>query len=152
MYRVSAKGLTQEMERAYKPAQPIIPLNFLQPHGTLYDKWRGTRVQWHYRSAVTRATRNRHVMLYDLNYLRKYIWGKSFSQEPVKSFPVNPGIRFPRTREFVSREPGNSFPGNLGLRFPGTREVAGVLFGFYLPIYDFSPFHSFNTFLLTIFR
>ena len=34
---------------------------------------RNTRGQWPYRPASTRAMRNKHVMLYDLNYLSKYL-------------------------------------------------------------------------------
>ena len=32
-----------------------------------------TRGKWPYRPTSTRAIRNTHVMLYDLNYLNKYI-------------------------------------------------------------------------------
>ena len=39
----------------------------------LCTEWE-TRGQWPYRHAATRAMRDRHVTLYDLNYLSKFWW------------------------------------------------------------------------------
>ena len=47
--------------------------------------WKRTRGQWPYRPAATRAMRNRHVMLYDLNYLNIY-----HSKWPLRL--ITPGI------------------------------------------------------------
>ena len=47
------------------------------------EKCDRTRGQWPYKPAATRAMRNRHVTLYDLNYLSKYIPGLQTTVEVI---------------------------------------------------------------------